>query len=77
MAKDKYTISTNVDIIGRLDYNQQDELVVYIEKGKGDNMIVVEVPLMDILQTAGLRHSMQYPLNNNRYLCNSRQIGYA
>ena len=51
MAKDKYTISTNVDIIGRLDYNQQDELVVYIEKGKGDNMIVVEVPLMDILQS--------------------------
>lgn len=50
MAKDKYTISTNVDIIGRLDYNQQDELVVYIEKGKGDNMVVVEVPLMDILQ---------------------------
>lgn len=50
MAKDKYMISTNVDIIGRLDYNQQDELVVYIEKGKGDNMIVVEAPLMDILQ---------------------------
>ena len=50
MAKDKYTISTNVDIIGRLDYNQQDELVVYIEKGRGDNMIVVEAPLMDILQ---------------------------
>lgn len=50
MAKDKYMISTNVDIIGRLDYNQQDELVVCIEKGKGDNMIVVEAPLMDILQ---------------------------
>ena len=49
MAKDKYTISTNVDIIGKLDYNQQDELVVYIEKGKGDNMIIVEVPLMDVL----------------------------
>ena len=51
MAKDKYTISTNVDIIGKLDYNQQEELVVYIEKGKGDNMIIVEVPLMDILQS--------------------------
>jgi hypothetical protein len=51
MAKDKYTVSTNVDIIGRLDYNQQEELVVYIEKGKGDNMIIVEVPLMDILQS--------------------------
>lgn len=51
MAKDKYTISTNVDIIGRLDYNQQEELVVYIEKGKGDNIVVVELPLMDILQS--------------------------
>ena len=51
MAKDKYTISTNVDIIGKLDYNQQDELVVYIEKGRGDNMVIVEVPLMDILQS--------------------------
>ena len=34
MAKDKYVVSTNVDIIGKLDYNQQDELVVYIEKGQ-------------------------------------------
>lgn len=51
MAKDKYVVSTNVDIIGKLDYNQQEELVVYIEKGKGDNMIIVEVPLMDILQS--------------------------
>ena len=55
MAKDKYTVSTNVDIIGRLDYNQREELVVYIEKGKGDNMIVVEVPLMDILQSCAGR----------------------
>ena len=55
MAKDKYTISTNVDIIGKLDYNQQDELVVYIERGKGDNMIIVEVPLMDILQSCAGR----------------------
>ena len=55
MAKDKYTISTSVDIIGKLDYNQQDELVVYIEKGRGDNMIIVEVPLMDILQSCAGR----------------------
>ena len=55
MAKDKYVVSTNVDIIGRLDYNQQEELVVYIEKGKGDNMIIVEVPLMDILQSCAGR----------------------
>lgn len=51
MAKDKYTVSTNIDIVGRLDYNQSEELVVYIEKRKGDNMVIVEVPLMDILQS--------------------------
>ena len=58
MAKDKYTISTSVDIIGKLDYNQQEELVVYIERGKGDNMIIVEVPLMDILQSCAGRQIM-------------------
>lgn len=51
MAKDKYTVSTNIDIVGQLDYNQSEELVVYIEKGKGDNVVIVEVPLMDILQS--------------------------
>lgn len=51
MAKDKYTVSTNIDIVGQLDYNQSEELVVYIEKGKGDNVIIVEVPLMEILQS--------------------------
>lgn len=55
MAKDKYTVSTNIDIVGRLDYNQSEELVVYIEKGKGDNIIIVEVPLMDILQSCAGR----------------------
>lgn len=55
MAKDKYTISTNIDIVGRLDYNQSEELVVYIEKGKGDNIVIVEVPLMDILQSCAGR----------------------
>ncbi len=51
MAKDKYTISSTVTLIGNLDYNQNDSLVVYVEKGKGENMSIVEVPLMDILDT--------------------------
>lgn len=55
MAKDKYTVSTNIDIVGRLDYNQSEELVVYIEKGKGDNIVIIEVPLMDILQNCAGR----------------------
>ena len=58
MAKDKYVVSTNVDIIGKLDYNQQEELVVYIEKGRGDNVVIVEVPLMDILQSCAGRQIM-------------------
>ena len=58
MAKDKYTVSTNIDIVGRLDYNQSEELVVYIEKGKGDNIVIVEVPLMDILQSCVGRQMM-------------------
>lgn len=49
MAKDKYTISSTVTLIGNLDYNQNDSLVVYVEKGKGEDMSIVEVPLMDIL----------------------------
>lgn len=51
MAKDKYTISSTVTLIGNLDYNQDDSLVVYVEKGKGESMSIVEVPLMDILDT--------------------------
>lgn len=51
MAKDKYTISSTVTLIGSLDYNQNDSLVVYVEKGKGDNVSIVEVPLMDVLDS--------------------------
>ncbi len=51
MAKDKYTISSTVTLIGSLDYNQNDSLVVYVEKGKGDNVSIIEVPLMDVLDS--------------------------
>lgn len=49
MAKDKYIVSKTVEVTGMLDYNQNEEMVVYIEQGKGDNIIVIEVPIMDIL----------------------------
>ena len=35
MAKDKYTITNAVDIVGTLDQNQDEKLVVYVESGKG------------------------------------------
>ena len=50
MAKDKYSISSVVDIVGTLDYNQNEELVVNIEQGKGDNIIVTEVDIVDVLR---------------------------
>ena len=50
MAKDKYSISSVVDIVGTLDYNQNEELVVNIEQGKGDNIVITEVDLVDVLR---------------------------
>ena len=50
MAKDKYSISSVVDIVGTLDYNQNEELVVNIEQGKGDNIIITEVDLVEVLR---------------------------
>ena len=50
MAKDKYSISSVIDIVGTLDYNQNDELVINIEHGKGDNVMVMEVDIIDVLR---------------------------
>lgn len=50
MAKDKYSISSVVDIVGTLDYNQNEELVVNIEQGKGDNIVITEVDIVDVLR---------------------------
>lgn len=52
MAKDKYTVSKVVDISGRLDYDENGCLVVYVETKHGDVTIAKALPLLDIL-TAG------------------------
>ena len=52
MAKDKYTVSTVVDISGKLDYDENECLVVYVETKHGDVTIAKALPLLDIL-TAG------------------------
>ena len=49
MAKDKYVVSNVIDVIGTLDYNQNDELVIHIERGKGDNIITMEVNAIELL----------------------------
>ena len=50
MAKNKFTVSTIVDIVGMLDYDENDNLVVLVETGKGDNVIVQAVNLLSVLE---------------------------
>ena len=50
MAKNRYTLTNTVDLVGTLDYNQEDKLVVSVEVGKGDNVVVSEIPLEEVLQ---------------------------
>lgn len=50
MAKNRYTLTNIVDLVGTLDYNQEDKLVVCVEVGKGDNVVVSEIPLEEVLQ---------------------------
>ena len=50
MAKNRYTLTNTVDLVGTLDYNQEAKLVVYVEVGKGDNVVVSEIPLEEVLQ---------------------------
>ena len=49
MAKDRYNISETVDLVGLLDYDQNDRLVVAVEHGRGDDAIVVNVDLLEVL----------------------------
>lgn len=51
MAKDKFVTTSVVDLVGTLDYNQNEKMVVYVERGKGDNIVVSEVDLMSVLSS--------------------------
>lgn len=55
MAKNKYTVSTIVDIVGRLDYDQEDRLVVLVETGKGDNIEIHAIDLLPVLEACAGR----------------------
>ena len=50
MAKNRYTLTNTVDLVGTLDYNQEDKLIVYVEVGTGDNVVVSEIPLEEVLR---------------------------
>lgn len=49
MAKDRFVVSTTTELIGYLDYDQDERLVVVVEHGKGDNATMVSIDLMSVL----------------------------
>ena len=49
MAKDRFTVSTTTELIGYLDYDQDERLVVLVERGKGDNVVMVSIDLLSVL----------------------------
>lgn len=68
MAKDKYVISNTIDVVGTLDYNQNDELVICVERGKGDNIVIVEVNALDLLsKCAGRQIALKLTNEENGY----------
>lgn len=49
MAKDKYMVSTITEISGLLDYDQNEELVVFIENRTPDGVITTALPIIGVL----------------------------
>ena len=49
MAKDKFVVSTTTELIGYLDYDQDERLSVIVERGKGDNVITTSIDLLSVL----------------------------
>lgn len=71
MAKNKYTVTEAVDIVGTLDYNQNEDLVVYVEVGRGDNIITNEIDIIGVLnQCVGRQISLK--LTNEEDKCDEQ-----
>lgn len=49
MAKDKFIVSTTTELVGYLDYDQDERLVVTIEQKRGDNVSVATIDLLNVL----------------------------
>jgi hypothetical protein len=58
MAREKYTITNTVDIVGRLDFNDNGELTVYVTEGTGDKAVTMAVDIMTILDSCAGRQIM-------------------
>lgn len=55
MAREKYTITNTIDIVGQLDFNDSGELVVYVTEGNGDKAVTMSVDIMAILNACAGR----------------------
>ena len=49
MAKEKYTITNIVDIVGQLDINDHNDLTIYVTEGSGDKAVTRAVDVVPIL----------------------------
>lgn len=49
MAKEKYTITNIVDIVGQLDINDHNDLTIYVTEGSGDKAVTREIDVVPIL----------------------------
>ena len=49
MAKGKFVVSKTTELVGYLDYDQNESLTVFVETGKGDNTVMTAVDLLGVL----------------------------
>ena len=56
MAKDKFVISTTTELVGYLDYDQDEKMVVVVETGNKDNTMVAAIDLIGVLQECVGQH---------------------
>ena len=49
MAKGKFVVSKTTELVGYLDYDQNESLTVFVETGKGDSATITAVDLLSVL----------------------------
>ena len=69
MAKDKFTVSSSVDLVGLLDYDQDEKLIVQVESGKGENMTIISVDLLSVLHNC-IGRNISLKLTEEEDRCN-------
>lgn len=69
MAKDKFTVSSSVDLVGLLDYDQDEKLIVQVENGKGENMTIISVDLLGVLHNC-IGRNISLKLTEEEDRCN-------